>query len=332
MKHNTPLRRRFKQLAYAVAATLATVVTAHAAAYPDHPVTLVVPYPPAGTTDIAARTMAQAMEAELGQTIVVENRAGAGGSIGMGVVARAKPDGYTIGMGTIGTQTINQFLYTDMPFDPEKDFVPIALVVTTPNIIAVNAKSDIKTLADLIAKAKAGKEEKLTYASPGIGSSVHLTGAYLEQAAGVEMLHIPFKGVSGSLPALIGGQVDILLDNLPSTLAQVKDGSKIRGIAVTSAERSPSAPDIPTVAESGIANFDVTAWFALYAPKGTPQEAVDKLIAAAKGALASPELQAKFVSLGAQAGTLLGDDLAAFERTERARWSKLIKDRNIQRQ
>src|SRR5690606_22400876 len=173
MKLNTPLRRGVKRLAYAAALTLATIATAHAA-YPERPVTLVVPYPPAGTTDIAARTMAQAMEAGLGQTIVVENRAGAGGSIGMGVVARAKPDGYTIGMGTIGTQTINQFLYTDMPFDPEKDFVPIALVVTTPNIIAVNAKSDIKNLADLIAKAKSSKDEKLTYATPGIGSSVHL--------------------------------------------------------------------------------------------------------------------------------------------------------------
>lgn len=331
MKPNTPLRHGAKRLAYAAALALATIATAHAA-YPERPVTLVVPYPPAGTTDIAARTMAQAMEAGLGQTIVVENRAGAGGSIGMGVVARAKPDGYTIGMGTIGTQTINQFLYTDMPFDPEKDFVPIALVVTTPNIIAVNAKSDIKSLADLIAKAKSGKDEKLTYATPGIGSSVHLTGAYLEQVAGIEMLHIPFKGVSGSLPALIGGQVDILLDNLPSTLAQVQDGSKIRGIAVTSAERLASVPDIPTVAESGIANFDVTAWFALYAPKGTPKEAVDKLIAAAQGALASSELQAKFVSLGAQAGTLVGDELAAFEAKERERWSKLIKDRNIQRQ
>ncbi len=331
MKLKTPLRHSVKRLAYAAALTLATMATAHAA-YPERPVTLIVPYPPAGTTDIAARTMAQAMEASLGQSIVVDNRAGAGGSIGMGIVARAKPDGYTIGMGTIGTQTINQFLYADMPFDPEKDFVPIALVVTTPNIIAVNAKSDVKNLADLIAKAKAGKNEKLTYATPGIGSSVHLTGAYLEQAAGIEMLHIPFKGVSGSLPALIGGQVDVLLDNLPSTLAQVQDGSKIRGIAVTSAERLASVPNIPTVAESGIANFNVTAWFALYAPKGTPKEAVDKLIASAKSALATPELQAKFTALGAQAGTLVGDELAAFEAKERERWSKLIKDRNIQRQ
>src|SRR5690606_19657769 len=163
---------------------------------------------PAGTTDLAARTIAHAMEANLGQSIVVENRAGAGGSVGMGYLARAKPDGYTIGLGTIGTQSINQYLYKDMPFDPEKDFVPIALVLTTPNVIAVNAQSDIKNMKDLIAAAKASPDKKLTYASPGVGSSVHLTGAYLEQAAGIEMLHVPFKGVSGSLPALIGGQVD----------------------------------------------------------------------------------------------------------------------------
>lgn len=331
MKPVTGLRRTLKQLAYATVATLATAMTAHAA-YPDRPITLVVPYPPAGTTDIAARTMAQAMEARLGQTLVVENRAGAGGSIGMGAVARAKPDGYTIAMGTIGTQTINQFLYKDMPFDPEKDFEPIALVMTTPNIIAVNAQSKIKNVNDLIAASKAAKDEKLTYASPGIGSSVHLTGAYFEQVAGIDMLHVPFKGASASLPALIGGQVDILLDNLPSALAQVKDGSKVRAIAVTSAQRSPSIPDVPTVAESGLPNVDVTAWFALYAPKGTPQEAMDKLIDAAKGALASSELQAKFISLGAQAGTLTGKDLADFERTERVRWSNLIKERNIQAQ
>ena len=247
----------------------------------------------------------------------------------MGHLARATPDGYTIGMGTIGTQSINQFLYKDMPFNPEKDFAPIALVLTTPNVIAVNAQSKIKNMKDLIAAAK---EKKLSYASPGVGSSVHLTGAYLEQVAGIEMLHVPYKGVAGSLPALVGGQVDILLDNLPSTLAHIKDGSKIRGIALTSAQRSPSVPDVPTVAESGLKDVDVTAWFALYAPKGTPPEAMKKLIGAAKKALASPDLQAKFVSLGAQAGTLTGDQMSAFEAKERNRWSKLIKEQGLKTQ
>ncbi len=303
---------------------------AHAAGYPERPITLIIPFPPAGTTDIIARHVAQALEKELGQTVVAENRAGAGGNVGMGALSRAKPDGYTIGLGTVGTQTINQFLYKDMPFNPEKDFAPIALAGTTPNVIAVNAKSDIKTLKDMIARAKAAGDKPLTYASPGVGSSVHLTGAYLEDAAGIKMLHVPFKGVSGSMPALIGGQVDILMDNLPSTLSQVKDGSKVRAIAVTGSKRDPSLPDVPTVAESGLPDFDVNAWFALYAPAGTPPEAMQKLTDAAKKVLGSDEFKEKLQQTSAQPGTLFGNDLVAFEKTERERWSKLIKDKNIQ--
>lgn len=314
-------------LALPVLAALGLAGSAHAAGYPERPITMIVPFPPAGTTDLIARHVAQALEKELGQTIVAENRAGAGGNVGMGALARARADGYTIGMGTVGTQTINQFLYKDMPFDPQKDFAPIALAGTTPNVIAVNAKSDIKSLKDLIEKAK---DKKLSYASPGIGSSVHLTGAYLEDAAGISMLHVPFKGVSGSMPALIGGQVDILMDNLPSTLSQVKDGGKVRGIAVTGAERDPSVPDIPTVAESGLPGFDVTAWFALYAPAGTPPEALETLVAAARKALASDDLKQKLQHTSAQPGTVFGKDLSAFEAKERERWSKLIQDKHIQ--
>lgn len=319
-----------KHAALAGLASLSVAFSAHAA-FPDKPVTLIIPYPPGGTTDIAARTIAQAMEPFLGQTIVVDNRAGAGGSIGMGVVARAKPDGYTVGMGTIGTQSINQYLYNDLPFNAEKDFSPIALVVSTPNVIAVRNESEIKSTADLIAKAKAAGKDQLTYASPGIGSSVHLTGAYLEQVAGIEMLHIPFKGVSASLPALIGGQVDILMDNLPSTLSQLQDGSRVRALAVTSVKRSPSLPNVPTVAEAGLKDFDVTAWFALYAPAGTPDQAMDKWIDAARKALATDTVKQKFESLGATPGTLFGAELKAFEAQERQRWSQLIKERNITR-
>jgi len=322
----TPIR----SLTLATLAACCVASVAHAAGYPEHPVTLIVPFPPAGTTDLIARHVAQALEKELGQAIVVENRAGAGGNVGMGALARAKADGYTIGLGTVGTQTINQFLYKDMPFDPQKDFLPIALAGTTPNVIAVNAKSDIKSLKDLIAKAKAAKDKPLSYASPGVGSSVHLTGAYLEDAAGITMLHVPFKGVSGSMPALIGGQVDILMDNLPSTLSQVKDGKNVRGIAVTGAQRDPSVPDIPTVAESGLPGFDVNAWFALYAPAGTPAGAMETLTTAAKKVLASDDLKQKLQQTSTQPGTLFGNDLVAFEKKERERWSKLITDKHIQ--
>jgi len=313
----------------AIAMTMLLAGNAQGADYPERPITLVVPFPAGGTTDIAARTIAQAMGPILGQTVVVDNRSGAGGNIGMGVVKRAPADGYTIGMGTIGTQSINQFLYKDMPFNPEKDFTPLALVLSTPNVIAVRADSDIKSLKDLIAKAKGGKGKGVSYASPGIGSSVHLTGAYLEKLAGMEMLHVPFRGVSASMPALVGGQVDVLMDNLPSTLSQLKDGTRVRGLAVTSAQRSPSLPDVPTVAESGLPGMDVTAWFALYAPAGIPADVEKRLISAVEKALKTDAVVQQFTSLGATPGNVSGAALAKFEKEERARWGALVKERNI---
>jgi tripartite-type tricarboxylate transporter receptor subunit TctC len=304
-------------------------IAAHAQAFPSRPITLIVPFPPGGTTDLASRIIAQGMSPFLNQSIVADNRAGAGGNIGMTTVKRAAPDGYTIGMGTIGTQSINEYLYPNMPFDAKTDFEPLAMVFTTPNVIAVRQESDIKSLQDLVARAKASKDRPLTYASPGIGSSVHLTGAYLEQAADIPMLHVPFKGVAASMPALIGGQVDVLMDNLPSTLSHLKDGSRVRALAVTSAQRSAVLPDVPTVQEAGIKDFDVTAWFALYAPAGTPDDVKATLIDAASKALATPQVQEQLAALGATPGTLTGKDLAAFEAKERQRWSTLIKDRNI---
>lgn len=322
---------KYRQLSQFVAAMVigGTALGAQADTYPSRPITLIVPYPAGGTTDIAARVIAQAMGPLLNQSIVVDNRAGAGGNIGMGVLKRADADGYTIGMGTIGTQTINQYLYKDMPFDAAKDFAPLAMVFTTPNVIAVRQDAKWKNAQDLFADAKQRKDNPVSYASPGIGSSVHLTGAYLEQAAGVEMLHVPFKGVSASMPALIGGQIDVLMDNLPSTISQLKDGERVRGLAVTSAERSPLLPDVPTVAESGLKDFDVLAWFALYAPAGTPDEVQTKLIDAAKQALATPAVQKQLSELGATPGSVTGKGLAEFEAAERARWSKLIQERNI---
>lgn len=317
-------------LLVAVCAIATTMVSsASAAGYPERPVTLIVPYPAGGTTDIAARTVAQAMAPFLGQSLIVDNRSGAGGNIGMGVVKRAQPDGYTIGMGTIGTQAINQFIYKDMPYDPAKDFTPLALVLTTPNVIVVRADSSLKSMKDLVAQAKDHKGKPMSYGSPGVGSSVHLTGAYLEQIAGIQMLHVPFRGVSASMPALIGGQIDVLLDNLPSTLSQLKDGSRVRALAVTSAQRSPSLPDVPTVSESGIGNMDVTAWFALYAPAGISDDVRDKLISAAQKALQTDAVKEQYKSLGAAPGGITGADLAKFEDQERQRWGDLVRIRNI---
>lgn len=321
------LNHLYKALAAVTFASLAW--TAQANTFPQKPITLIVPYPAGGTADLAARTIAQGMGPFLKQSIIVDNRAGAGGNIGMGALKRSPPDGYTIGMGTIGTQTINEFLYPDMPFDPSKDFESLSMVFTTPNVIVVRNDSDLKSVQDLVTKAKEKKDTPLTYGSPGVGSSVHISGAYLEQAAGVEMLHVPFKGVSASMPAVIGGQIDVLMDNVPTSMSQLKDGSRVRALAVTSAQRSPALPDVPTVAESGIKDFDVTSWFALYAPAGTPDDVQATLIDAANKALATPEVQQRLASFGADAGKLSGQSLRDFEVSERERWGKLIKDRNI---
>lgn len=321
----------FSALKCLAAAALAMVLSpaSQAESYPSHPVTVVVPYPPGGAADIFGRAIARAMEPGLKQTVLVENRPGAGGNVGMAHVARSEADGYTLGLGTIGTQSINQFLYASMPFDPAQDLVPIALVSTTPNVLAVRTDSPFKTLADVIEAARARKEKKLTYASPGVGSSVHLTGAYFEAVAGVELLHVPFKGTSASLPAVAGGQVDLLFDNLPGALAQIRDGSRVRGIAITSLQRDPSVPDLPTFDESGLPGFNVTAWFALYAPRGTPEPAVRALIDAARAGLQAPELARQFAGMGARPGTLFGPELAEFEQSERDKWGGLIKQRGI---
>lgn len=329
-------QRRFVMRTLAAAAMVVTsavgISQAQAQAFPTRSLTVVVPYPAAGAADIFGRSIANALEENLKQTVVVENKPGAGGSLGMSYVARSKPDGYTIGLGTIGTQSINQFLYPEMQHDPEKDLIPVALVALTPNVLVVSANSPWKNLGDVIKAARDAKDKKLTYGTPGIGSSPHLTGAYFETMAGIELLHVPFKGVSASMPALIGGQIDLLFDNLSGSINQINDGSRVRGIAVTSAERSPLAPNLPTFAESGVPGFDVTAWFAIYVPKGTPQPVVDTLIEAARKGLKSEKVAEAYKKLAAIPGNKFGPELAAFEKSERAKWGKLIKDRGIQAQ
>ncbi len=332
MKHRYFFQRSLCAALVAAVLSIADAPIAQAQEFPTKSLTLVVPYPAAGAADIFGRSIAQAMEATLKQIVVVENKPGAAGNVGLAGVVRSKPDGYTIGLGTIGTQSINPFLYTEMSFDPGKDLLPIALVSTTPNVLVVAANSPWKSLADVIKAARDAKDKKLSYGTPGIGSSPHLTGAYFEAMTGVELLHVPFKGVSASMPALIGGNIDLLFDNLSGSINQIKDGSRIRGIAVTSLQRTPLAEQLPTFVEAGVAGFDVTAWFAIYAPKGTPQPVMDKLIEAARAGLKSEKVEQAYAKLAATPGNLFGADLAAFENIERAKWGKLIKERGIQAQ
>ena len=303
---------------------------AQAQTFPNRPVTLIVPYPAGGAADTFGRSIAQAMESTLKQPVIVENKPGAAGNVGLTQVVRSKPDGYTIGLGTIGSQSINPFIYSQMPFDPATDLVPIALVSTTPNVLVVSVNSPWKNIGDVIKAARAApKDKQLSYGTPGVGSSPHLTGAYFEAMTGVELLHVPFKGVSASMPALIGGQIDLLFDNLSGSIAQIKDGSRVRGIAVTSLDRTPMLPNMPSFAEGGVKGFDVTAWFAIYAPKGTPQPVMDTLIEAARVGLKSEKVITTYERLAAVPGNLFGPDLAKFEAAERAKWGKLIKERNI---
>jgi len=305
---------------------------AHAdSSWPEQSITIVVPYPAGGAADHSGRAIARGLEKVLRQTVLVDNRPGAAGNIGMAHVARSRPDGYTLGLGAIGTQTINEFLYDEMPYDSENDFEPIAMVMTTPNVLAVGPHSSWKSLSEIIEAAQIAesKGQVLTYASPGVGSSVHLTGEHFQALTGVELLHVPFRGTANSLPAVSTGEVDLLFDNLSGSLSQIQSGELIRGIAQTGAERNSEAPDLPTFTEAGVEGMDMTSWFALYAPKGTSSSVVEQLIKSARQALQDPEVADQIYSLGATPGEVFGDDLVQYEQEQRTIWSELIAEQNI---
>src|ERR1700694_373212 len=239
----------------ALTALLALVALgASAQAYPTRPIRLVVPFPAGGTTDILARAAAQKLTESLGQSVVVDNRPGAAGNIGSDIVAKSVPDGYTLLLGTVGTHAIKPSLYAKMPYDHVKDFMPVVLVAAVPNVLVVNPSLPVKSVSDLIKLAK-DKPGQINFASSGSGTSIHLSGQLFKTMAGVDMTHVPYKGSSPALTDLIGGQVQIMFDNLPSALQQIKAG-KLRAIAVTSAKRAPALPDVPTVAESGLPGFE----------------------------------------------------------------------------
>jgi tripartite-type tricarboxylate transporter receptor subunit TctC len=250
---------------------LVAVVAACASAqtYPTRPIRLVVPFPAGGTTDILAREVGDRLSRSFGQSVVVDNRPGAGGNIGSDLVAKSAPDGYTLLMGTVGTHAINPSLYTRMPYDHVKDFVPIILVAGVPNVLEVTPSLPVNSVADLIKLAKE-KPGQLNFASSGNGTSIHLSGELFKTMAGVDMTHVPYKGSAPALTDLMGGQVQLMFDNLPSSLQQIKAG-KLRAIAVTSAQRAPALPNVPTIAESGLPGFEASSWFGLLAPAGTPR-------------------------------------------------------------
>ena len=297
---------------------------AAAQSYPTKSIRVVVPFPAGGTTDVLARAVAQKLTESLGQPAVVDNRPGAGGNIGAELVAKAPPDGYTLLMGTVGTHAINPSLYPKMPYDHVKDFVPVILVAGVPNVLVVNPSLPVNSVQELIAYAKANPG-KLNFASSGNGTSIHLSGEMFKTMAGVQMTHVPYKGSAPALQDLVGGQVQLMFDNLPSSLALIKAG-KLKALAVTSLTRAAALPEVPTVAESGLPGFEASSWFGLLAPAGTPQPIVVTLNGDVAKWLATADAKEKLLAQGAIAAGGPPADFTRHIAAETAKWQKVVKD------
>ena len=317
---------RFGRFTRAFAAALAIVAASVAfgqAAYPTKPVRIVVPFPAGGTTDIIARATAQKLSEAWGQQVIVDNRPGAAGNIGAELVAKSAPDGYTLLMGTVGTHAINSSLYAKMPYDHVKDFAPVILVAGVPNVLVVNPEVPVKTVPELIAYVKANPG-KLNFASSGSGTSIHLSGELFKTMTGVQMTHVPYKGSAPALTDLIGGQVQLMFDNLPSSLAFIKAG-KLRALAVTSTTRAGALPDVPTVADF-VPGFEASSWFGLLAPAGTSPAIIAKINGEVAKWLATPEAREKLTAQGANIAGGTSEDFAKHIQAETAKWAKVVKD------
>ncbi len=318
--------KAMKALRLLAAAALAALVPLAAFAadpYPSKQVRFVVPYPPGGPLDTVARLLAQKLTASMKEPIVVDNVPGAGGNIGAGTVARSSPDGYTILMGAVATHAINPALYPNIPYDAGKDFLAVTQVASTPNVLVVNPSLKAATMQEFIALAKS-QPGKLNFGSGSTGSAGHLAGELFKTMAGVDMAHIPYKGAAAAMQDLIGGRIDLMFDNLASSLAQVRSG-RVRALAVTTAKRSPLAPELPTIAESGLAGFDINTWFGIFVPAGTPRPVVDRLHGEFTKALAAPDVREKMLALGAEPVGGTPEEFAAYVKAEAAKYARLVK-------
>ncbi|MDM0082106.1 tripartite tricarboxylate transporter substrate binding protein [Variovorax sp. J31P179] len=328
----SPAHSRRGALALAASAALALLAGPAAAqsTWPTKPVRIVVPFAPGGTTDILARAVAPELSRAFGQQFIVDNRAGAGGNVGAEIVARAPNDGYTLLMGTVGTHGINRALYPKLPYDPIKDFVPITLVAAVPNVMEMNvdkAKAlNINNVADFVKYAKANPG-KLNMASSGSGTSIHLAGELFKSMTGSYMTHIPYRGSGPALMDMVGGNADVMFDNLPSSMQQIK-GGKLKALAVTSAQRSPALPDVPTVEEAGgpaLKGYEASSWFGLLAPAGTPPDIVNRVQQEVAKALNSPAVKEKLVAQGAIPSGNSPADFAKLIDAEHVKWAKVVK-------
>ncbi len=316
-----------RRAALSLAATLA-ILAPHAAraadAYPAKPVRFVVAFPPGGGTDIIARAIAQKLAERIAQQVVVDNRPGAGGNIGTDIVAKSAPDGYTMLMGSAGPLAINASLFGKMPFDPIKDLAPVTLAASTPNVLVVHPSLRAATVKELIALAKARPGE-INFASSGHGTPAHLAGELFNSMVGVKMVHVPYKGAAPALADLLGGQVQLMFSTMPPALPHVKDG-KLRALAVTSAKRSPAAPDIPTLDEIALPGFEANTWHGVVVPAGTPATIVARLNREIVAILHLPDVVERFSSQGAEALGSTPEEFAAYIRSETLKWAKVVRD------
>lgn len=326
--HHAPSRRALLRLGTLLA--LGTSISASARAqaqYPSRPITLVVPFPAGGSTDLVARLVGLRMAQHLDQQIVVENHGGAGGTIGSAAVARAEPDGYTILMATVATHALNPALYRSLPYDPVKDFAPISLLAVIPNVLVVHPDVPASNVQELIGLLKASPD-KYSYASAGNGTPSHLSGELFKHMAGVEMVHVPYKGAGPALLDVLGGHVPIMFDNLPPSLEHIRAG-KLRGLGVTTELRARSIPELPTIAET-LPGFETYSWNAFFAPAGTPEQVIAQLHDAALAALREPEVNARLEELSVTPVGSSPEELAAHVQAELAKWAPIIEQSGVQ--
>ena len=321
----TSTRRALLATAAGMAATaLARSALAQGSDWPNRPVRVIVPWPPGGSTDVLVRLYAERLQPLLGQPVIVENRAGAGGNIGIDAAAKAAPDGYTFAICSVQHIVINPFVYRSMPFEFDRDFAPVALAWELPNVAVVPAQHNpSRALAEFVAWAKA-KRGGVSYGSPGIGSTPHLSGALLATRAGYEAVHVPFRGAAQTIPAMLAGDVDFALDNLASYVPVIQEG-RMRALAVTSARRFPTLPEVPTMAEAGVPDFVVTSWQGFAFPAGTPRPVVDRLNAALKRLAEDEAVQRRFLDVGATNAWSTPEELAERGRRERPTWQEAVR-------
>ena len=297
---------------------------AYAQQYPTKPIRMICPFPPGGTTDVVARIVATGLSEAWGQQVIVDNRPGAGAVIGTEMAAKSPPDGYTVLLGSITTHAVNPALHKKLNFDAVRDFAPVTLVVSSPQLLAVNPAVAAKNVKELIALAKA-KPGQLNYASAGAGSSPHLTFELFKSATGIDIRHVPYKGTGPAITELVGGQVQAMITGVVALMPHVKS-NRLRAIAVTSKGRVGVLPDVPTIMEAGVPNFDVSSWFGVFLPAGTPKAIVTKMNGEVRKIVAAPEVKKRLIDLGADPETNTPEQFAAYVRSERTRWAKVVQD------